>query len=156
MLLKREIGPTIVGHWSGCGGGLIASRRRFLGRGSLLQFRNKSASISPPIILHFSRDRATIGRRLGHDRATIVVLVIRRSTSARLAAIPPCQLPDRGSIEPRSWSSSRTPPCRLIDHQATGGSRSRDRDPLSSPVRWRSNRADETRRHLSKENKLIS
>ena len=20
MLLKREIGPTIVGHWSGCGG----------------------------------------------------------------------------------------------------------------------------------------
>ena len=71
MLLKREIGPTIVGHWSGFGGGLMASRGRFLGHGSWLQFRNKSASISPPNILHFSRDRATIGPRLGHDRATI-------------------------------------------------------------------------------------
>ena len=49
----------------------MASRGRFRGRGSWLQFHNKSASISPPNILHFSRDRATIGPRLGHDRATI-------------------------------------------------------------------------------------
>ena len=90
----------------------MASRGRFLGRGSWLQFRKQSASISPPNIMHFSRDRATIGPRLGHDRAaigprsrhdwaTIVVLVVRRSTPARLAAIPPCKLPDRGSIAPR-------------------------------------------------------
>ena len=102
MLLKREIGPTIVCHWSGCGGGLMASRGRFLGRGSWLQFRNKSASISPLNILHFSRDRAMIGPRSRHDRATIVILVVRRSTSSRLAAIPPCKLHDRGSIAPRS------------------------------------------------------
>ena len=101
----------------------------------------------------------TIGPRSGRDRATIVVLVARRSASDHLEVIPPLKLPDRGSITPRSrlaWSSSRTPPRRPIDHQATGGSRSRDRDPLSSSVRWRSNRSDETRRHLSKENKLIS
>ena len=62
----------------------------------------------------------------------------------------------RGSIEPRSWSSSTTSPRCPIDLQVTGGSRSLDRDPLSPSVRWRSNRADETRRHLSKNNKLIS
>ena len=60
MLLKREIGTTIVGHWSGCGGGLMASRGRFLGRGSWLQFR-----------LRISYILAAIGPRLGHDRATI-------------------------------------------------------------------------------------
>ena len=49
----------------------MASRGKFRGRGSWLQFRNKSASISPPNILHFSRDRATIGPRSGRDWATI-------------------------------------------------------------------------------------
>ena len=91
-----------MGNWRGCGGSLMASRGRFLGRGSWLQFRNQSASISPPNIMHFSRDRAAIGPRSRHDRATIVVLVVRRSTPAQLAAIPPCKLPDRGSIRPRS------------------------------------------------------
>ena len=37
-----------------------------------------------------------------HDRATIVVLVSRRSSSDRLEAIPSRKLPDRGSIAPRS------------------------------------------------------
>ena len=27
-VFKGEIGPKIVGNWSGCGGGLMASRRR--------------------------------------------------------------------------------------------------------------------------------
>ena len=80
----------------------MASRGRFLGRGSWLQFGNQSALISPPNIMHFSRDRAAIGPRSRHDRAMIVVLVVRRSTSARLAAIPPCKLPDCGSIASRS------------------------------------------------------
>ena len=34
---------------------------------------------------------------------------------------------DHGSIEPRLWSSSTTPPRRPIDLQLTGGSRSLDR-----------------------------
>ena len=84
------------------GGGLMASRGRFLRRGSWLQFRNQSASILPPNIMHFSRDWATIGPRFRHDRAMIVVLVVHRSTPVRLANSPPCKLPDRGSIAPRS------------------------------------------------------
>ena len=87
-----------MGNGGDRGGGLMASRGRFRARGSWLQFRNKSASISPPNILHFSRDRATIAPRSGHHRGPVV----RQSTSARLAAIPPCKLPDRGSIAPQS------------------------------------------------------
>ena len=41
MLLKREIGLTIVGHWSGRGGGLQGSLKRFLGARMRLQFRNE-------------------------------------------------------------------------------------------------------------------
>ena len=37
-----------------------------------------------------------------HDRATIVVLVVRRSPSPRMAAIPPRMLSNRCSIAPRS------------------------------------------------------
>ena len=165
--LKRELAQR---SW--------AWRGRFLGRGSWLQFRNQSASISPPNIMHFSRDRATIGSRSGHDRVTIGPrlghdratigprswswsFVDRRPLDWRRfhhvnSPIAARSRRDRGSIRPRSWSSSTTPPRRPIELQVTGGSRSHDRDPLSLSVRWRSNRADETRRHLSKKNKLIS
>ena len=91
----------------------MASRGRFRGRGSWLQFRNKSASISPPNILHFSRDRATIGPQLGHDRATIGprswswsfvdrhLLDWRRFHHAN-SPIAARSRRDRGSIAPRS------------------------------------------------------
>ena len=45
----------------------MASRGRFLGHGSWLQFRDESASISPPNNMHFSHDRATIVPRSRHD-----------------------------------------------------------------------------------------
>ena len=45
---------------------------------------------------------ATIAARSGRDRASIVVLVIRRSPSVRPATIPQRNLLDRGSIAPRS------------------------------------------------------
>ena len=161
MLLKREIGPKIVGHWSGPGGDLQGSWERFHLERTRLQFRNQSASISPPNIMHFSRDRATIGPRLGHDRATIgprswsLSFVDRRPLDWRRfhhvnSPITARSRRDRGSIGLGSWSSSSTPPRRPINLQVTGGSRSHDRGPLSLSVRWRSNRADETRRHLSK------
>ena len=68
---KEEIGLEIVSNGGDRGGGLMASRGRFLGCGSWLQFRDESASISPPNIMHFSHDQATIGPRWGHDCATI-------------------------------------------------------------------------------------
>ena len=74
----------------------MASWERFLGAMSWLQFPSESASISLPNSHHFS-----------HDRATIVVQIVRRSLSARMAAIPPRKLPDRGSIAPR-WRFDQT------------------------------------------------
>ena len=147
---KEEIGLKIVGDGRVRGGGLLASRGGFLGRGSWLQFRNQSASILPPNIMHFSRDCATIG-----PRSWSWSFIYRRAfdwptlhhVNSPIAAR---SRRDRGSIGPRSWSSSTTPPRRPIELQVTRGSRSRDRDPLSSSVRWRSNRVDETCRHLSK------
>ena len=49
----------------------MASRGRFLGHGSWLQFRDESASISSLNNMHFSHDRATIGPGSGRGRATI-------------------------------------------------------------------------------------
>ena len=40
MVLKREIGPTIVGHMSGCGGILQGSWERFHFARTWLQFRD--------------------------------------------------------------------------------------------------------------------
>ena len=40
MLLKREIGPKIVGHWSGHGGDLLGSWERFHLARTWLQFRD--------------------------------------------------------------------------------------------------------------------
>ena len=50
----------------------------------------------------FRHDRATIGSQSGHDRGLIVTLDFRRSPSDQVEAIPQHQLPDRGSIAPRS------------------------------------------------------
>ena len=58
-----------------------------------------SASFSLRIAVYL----ATIRPRSRHDRATIVVLAVRRSPSDRLAAITPRQPSDRGSITLRSW-----------------------------------------------------
>ena len=41
MFLKREICPTIVGHWSGCGGVLQGSWERFHLARTRLQLRNE-------------------------------------------------------------------------------------------------------------------
>ena len=59
----------------------MASRERFLGAMSWLQFQGASASISRMNRHHFSHDRATIGPRSGRDQATIVVMIVRRSPS---------------------------------------------------------------------------
>ena len=131
-----------------------------MGAASWLQFRKKSAWIWLQISVQGTSPSATIGPRSGHDRgpesSSIVVSSSRNDSAAKdvqsrldrvVIAARSCR--DRGSIKPQSWSSSTTPPRRPIDLQVTGGSRSRDRDPHSSSVRWRSNRADETRRHLS-------
>ena len=50
----------------------------------------------------FGHDRATIGPRSCHDRASIVVLGLRRSSSDQVEVIPRCKTHDRGSITPRS------------------------------------------------------
>ena len=97
----------------------MASRGRFRWHRSWLQFRDESvvslASILLPNSHDFCHDRATIAPRTGRDRATIVV--IRRSPSDQLETIPrrfhyeiswiaARSRRDRGSIGPRSWSSS--------------------------------------------------
>ena len=58
-------------------------------------FASMFATIFAPIV-------ATIAPRSGHDRASIVVLVVRRSPSFRPATCPRRNLLDRGSIAPRS------------------------------------------------------
>ena len=83
----------------------------------------------------FGHDRATIGPRSRRDRATIVVLAVRRSPSDRLATITPRQPSDRGSIAPRSrfdrtaiveFFHDRSAPSD-VDLKVAGGSRSLDR-----------------------------
>ena len=122
------------------GGVLMASRWRFLGRGSWLQFRKKSASISPPNIMHFSRDRAMIGPRLGHNRATIGPRSWSWSFFDRRpldwlrfhhvnSPIAAQSRRDRGSIGPRSWSSSTKPLSHPMKRQENGRS---DRDQAAS------------------------
>ena len=69
---------------------------------------------------------ATIAPRLGHDRALIVVLVSSRPLSDPVATISRRNFHDRGSIGPRSWSSSTCLHSRLIALQVRGRSRSCD------------------------------
>ena len=71
MVLKRKlgleswvIGAVVEALCTGDGSGSTW-------RGSWLQFRNQSAPIFPPNIMHFSRDWATIRPRSGRDCATI-------------------------------------------------------------------------------------
>ena len=54
------------------------------------------------ICFNFPSKWPRISPRSGRDRATIVVLVIRRSPSDRLEKVSLRQLPDYGSIAPRS------------------------------------------------------
>ena len=102
MLLKREIGPKIVGQWSGRGGDLKGrgSGSTWRGRGFnsatiLTGFHSQKAS-------NFCHDRSTIAPRSGHNRASIVILEIGRSPSDPIGSIPRQNLCDRGSIAPRS------------------------------------------------------
>ena len=67
MLLKREIGPKIVGHWSGRGGDLQGLCERFHSARMRLQFRDDfdwiSRSNSLKFLPRWRHDRATIVRR---------------------------------------------------------------------------------------------
>ena len=103
---KEEIRLENVGNGAGREGGFQASWKRFPlhgfvasnPRGRSLNFASKR----PRISARSGHDRAAIGPRSRRDRATIVVLVARRSASDRLEAIPSLKLPDRGSIAPQS------------------------------------------------------
>ena len=121
----------------------MASRVRFRRHGSWLEFRNDSASISlpkpPQSATLFRLDQATITPRSGHDRASIVAWMLRRSSSARMAAIPPRSHDKissiaarsrrvRGSISPRSWSSSTIFRHRWIELQVMND--------CDSPIPW--------------------
>ena len=95
-------------------------------RGGGFTWRGRSFRIgleSATILLRFRFEMATI---FASKRPTIEVLVSRRSFSDRLEAIASRKLPDRGSIGPRSWSSSTKPLNRLM-----GSSWMNDRD---SPI----------------------
>ena len=84
----------------------MTSRGRFLGHGSWLQFRNESVMANASILLpnrhNFCHDQAILGPRSGRDRATIVVLILRRSPADRRETISQRKRCDRGSIAPRS------------------------------------------------------
>ena len=77
-----------------------ARRRGFNSAKKQLGFGFKLASMFAMI---FAAIFTTIAPRSGSDRASIVVLVIRRSPSVRPATIPRRNLLDRGSIAPQSW-----------------------------------------------------
>ena len=106
MLFKEKFGPKMVGSWGDRGGALMTSRGGFLAHGSWLQFRDEwmiaKASISLPNRHDFCHDQAKIGPRSGRDRATIVVLILRRSSADRWETIPQQKRCDRSSIAPRS------------------------------------------------------
>ena len=95
MPFKEEIGLEIVGDGAGCEGGFQVSWKRF-------PLHGFEASNPRGMSLNFTSKRPRFSARSDDDRATIVVLVARRSASDRLEVIPPLKLPDRGSIAPRS------------------------------------------------------
>ena len=72
MLLNREIGPKIVGHWSGHGGDLQGSWERFHLARTRLQFRDDFDRISRSKSLKFfprsHHDHVAIGPRSCVDR----------------------------------------------------------------------------------------
>ena len=84
------------------------------GHGSVSLGRRRSSWMDPELVtnllqfsLSFAMSFATIGPRSRRDRATIVVLVSRRSPSDRLEKILLRQLPDYGSIAEFFHVSSR-------------------------------------------------
>ena len=91
--------------------------------------------ISAPISLHvchnfrhdFRHDRATIGPRSGVNHAARASSITCRSMGDESAPIPRHLLIDRGSIAPRSWSSSMIVHRRPITPQVNEWLRSRDR-----------------------------
>ena len=62
---------------------------------------------------NFCHDRTTIAPRLGHDRASIVILELRRSSSARVEYVPRWKTCDRSSITARSDRDREALPRRL-------------------------------------------
>ena len=103
---KEKFKLEIVGDGGDRGGGLMASRGRFHGHGSWLQFRDESAwfqlQFRFTFATIFAAISATITPRSGRDRASIVVITLLRSPSVRPATIPRRTLLDCGSIAPRS------------------------------------------------------
>ena len=107
----------------------MASRGRFSGHRSWLQFCKESVVISASILLsnshHFSHDRAAIGPRSWSwsfvDRCPIEWRRFHHVSSPIAAR----SRRDRGSIEPRSWSSSTNRRGRQIDLQVKCMVRSR-------------------------------
>ena len=100
MVLKRKLArrswpiEAFVGAvFKRRGGDSLGMGRGFKSAGKELEFRFEKAT-----------NFGTIGPRSRRDRATIIVLIARRSASDRLEAIPPLKLPDCGSIAPRSRS----------------------------------------------------
>ena len=71
---KGKFCPKIVADWWGCGSGLMASWERFPSAVSWLP-------IWQWISFDFASTEATIAPRSGHDRASIVTLVLNRSPS---------------------------------------------------------------------------
>ena len=118
-----------MGNWSGCDGGFLRSRgsdsfvrqRGFNFATIPLQFSLQNPTIEP----RFSPRSATIAQRSGHDRAPIVAWMLRRLPSEPVGNSPlrfhteggtiaARSLRDRGSIAPRSWSSSTSSLCRSM------------------------------------------
>ena len=106
MGFKEEIRLEIVDDGGDLGASVAASWVRFRGQGSWLQCRDglvmTKASILLPHRRNFRHDQATIAPRSGRDRATIVVLNLRRSHADRLELTPQRETCDCGSIAPRS------------------------------------------------------
>ena len=79
--------------------------RGTLGRHRGFQIGIEGATILPRFSLQnshdFCHDRATIGRRSGHDRGLIVILGLCRLPCDPVEAIPRRKLHDCGSIAPR-------------------------------------------------------
>ena len=130
------------------GGDSFGLSRGFNSATNQLMFSFNFASDLPRFRRDFRHDRATIRSRSDADRGVGASSITCRSMGDKSASSPRQDLLDRGSIAPRSWSSSTAPPRRPIELQVTGGSRSHDRDSISLSVRWRSNGVDATRRHL--------
>ena len=140
--LKGKISPRIVADWCSRGGGLMASRGRFRGHRSWLQFRDELLVCWLQFCFNRSfkrsHDHAWSWSRSSSDRASIVVVSLAffswnhalRSwhwIHDERATIAAQSRRDRGLIGPRSWSSSANRLNRLIELQVSERSRSRDR-----------------------------